>query len=279
MLAGETDALRVRIYIESGDPDDMDEGEEDGEGEFELVYTGPESSSQEQTETRSFRIVGREGGIVFRHRLKEASIVSRGEVILGEDTDDFEIGPSVDIRCSKIKIRSKGLVVHAPRPKRHASDNVVLDAGSCESSVHRLTVRGPFFVRWPNASAYPWSDYVMETEDSPNGYEQMHELYHRFWRIALSMRSRGRGGLARLRDKVEHQRVLKNEIGRALLKKLLDDGIIELRGRFYHWDPERANDLLKVTWEDLRKKRVTPEMESYLGQFIKNNDQLFIGLS
>jgi hypothetical protein len=37
LLAGETDSLRVRLSVESGDPDEEDEGESPAEGEFELV--------------------------------------------------------------------------------------------------------------------------------------------------------------------------------------------------------------------------------------------------
>ena len=79
----------------------------------------------------------------------------------------------------------------------------------------------------------------------------------------------------KLKDKIEHRRVVKNEVGRALLSRLLDDGIIKLEGKFYHWVSDRADAVLKVSWDDLRLRRVTPELKAYLKRFIEDNKNLF----
>jgi len=276
LLAGETESLRVRLSIESGDPEDEGEEASDGEGEFELVYTTTGESEEEQIETRTFRIVEEHGVTVFARQLKEATIATKGKVVLGTQVDDFEIGPSVDIRCRMIEIPSKGFVVRAGRAKSHESDGVVLEAAGCISNVSRKPlVRGSLVVSWPGAQAYPWSDFAAEAPEGAADGARMHEVLRRFRRIVTSLRSHKKGGLARFQDKVEHRRVLKNRVGRALLNQLLADGIIRLENKFYHWCPDRADALLRVSWDALRQRRVTPELNAYLSRFVEGHPELF----
>ncbi len=276
LLAGETDSLRMRLSIEAGDPDEPDEDDAGCEGEFELVYASSRATEPEQIEVRSFRIVEDEDSISFRRQLKEAEIVTRGTVRLGGDVDDFEIGPCVDIRCGELKIHSTGLVVRSGKPAASASDAVVMEAGECDSTVSRRpTVRGSLSVSWPGAEAYPWSAFAVVPQDEVFDSVQMHDVHRRFRRIVTALRSHSRGSLARFRGKIEHRRVLKNEVGRALLDQLVRDDIMRLDGKFYHWVPDRANALLRVSWDDLRRRRVTPELREYLARFLENNRELF----
>jgi hypothetical protein len=266
--------------VESGAPDEEDEEEEEGEGEFELVYAAPEAVGGEHGEVRSFarrfKIVNEEGAILFRRQLKEATVITRGVVKLGGVVDDFEIGPAVDIRCGKLEIHSTGLVVRGGATSSGEFDAVVMDAVTCESQVLRKPrVRGALSVFWPGAQDYPWNEFAGISADDGTDSGKMHEVRRRFHRIVMTLRSHSKGSLARFKDKVEHRRVLRNEVGRALLAQLLDDGIMELKKDFYHWVPERAGVILKVSWHDLRHRRVTPELNTYLVEFIANNENLF----
>ena len=275
LLAGETDSLRVRLSVESGDPDDEEEQEAAGEGEFELVYSAPESTGGENIESRNFQIVQPIGSMLFSRQLKEASVVTSGKVVLGGGSDDFEIGPAVDIRCAVIEIRSNGIVVRGVAAKPKDSDAVVIEARACESRVSRKpTVRGSLSVSWPGAEAYPWSDFAVGAVDKQLDTQEMHKVHVRFLRIVTSLRSHSKGSLARFKDKVEHRRVLKNQMGRALLDKLLEDGILKLKDDFYHWVPERAASVLKVSYHDLRSRHITAAMRAYFSQFIEDNQKL-----
>ena len=213
LLAGETDSLRVRLSVEAGDPDDADEGDTSDEGEFELVYAAPDTDEEEQIEVRSFTIAEDSGVIAFRRHLKDGTIVTNGTVWLGGDIDDFEVGPSVDVRCRKLEIHSSGLVVRAAKAGSSETQAVVLEAGECISAVSRRPiVRGILYVSWPDAEAYPWTDYATGPEPVETSDEQMHSVYRRFRRIVMTLRSHGRGSLARLRDKVEHERVMRGQL-------------------------------------------------------------------
>ncbi|MCA9423379.1 MAG: hypothetical protein KC592_20335, partial [Nitrospira sp.] len=48
--------------------------------------------------------------------------------------------------------------------------------------------------------------------------EDLQEKYFRLRRILLQFRSHKKGGLAKFRDKIEHERVMKNDLGRRVLK-------------------------------------------------------------
>jgi hypothetical protein len=275
LLAGENDAFKVRLSVESGDPDEEEDKESTSEGEFELVYSTPGEDGDERVETRNFKIVEGAGALCFGRQLKDAAIVTQGKVVLGGAADDFEIGPAVDIRCGLIEIASTGFVVRGvPKPKD--SDAVVIEAKRCQSVVsQKPLVRGSLSVSWPHAQSFPWNDYAASSQISEIDTDEVQKVYHRFRRIVLSLRSHSKGSLARFKDKIEHRRVLKNPMGKALLEKLCHDGILKLKDEFYHWVPDRADAILKVSWQGLRNRQVTSAMKDYFCGFINANSQYF----
>jgi len=275
LLAGETDSLQVRLSVEDGDPDD-DEGDEGAtaEGEFELVYSAADAGGRERAETRSFRIEENGAALTFRRQLKDATIVSRGTVVLGGVVDDFELGPGVDIRCGRLELHSAGLTVRRAARKGEA-DGVALEAQECDSQLSRRPVaRGEFTVFWPGSEAYPWTEFAGEPAERDDDVH-MHEVTRRLRRIVLTLRSHSKGSLARFQDKVEHRRVLNGAMGEALLHRLREDGIMELKESFYHWVPEQADELLGISWHDLRNRQASPALRTYLRGFIEENAALF----
>ena len=262
--------------MDAGDPDEGDENEEKTEedGAFELVYTSPDDKDNERSVIRRFKIVQPGDVISFGKQLKDASITTKGQVSLGGTSDDFEIGPDVDIRCGTLLIRSSGLVVRtAARPDRQGP--VLLDAQKCDSSVTRKPlVRGTLNVFWPGSEVYPWNEYTF-APDGDDHDPRVQQVHKRFRRIVLSLRSHSKGSLARLCDKINHRRVLKGAVGQALLNQLLDDGILVDKKNFYHWVPEPASRLLNVSWHDVRNRRTSQELRAYFGEFIRKNESLF----
>ena len=277
LVAGETESLRIRLSVEAGDPDDdEDVGGASGDGEFELVYAAPDEDDGEQIESRSFKIVEESGVIAFRRQLKDASIVTNGTVSIGGDVDDFEIGPAVDVRCRKLEIHSMGLVVRSGKTRGSDTEAVVLEAAACSQSMSRKpVVRGALQVSWPGAEAYPWSDFAATSRGITDTDERMHAAYRRFSRIVTTLRSHRKGSLARLRDKVEHARILQGRLGEALLANLLKDGVMVLEGKFFHWEPKKADALLKISYDDLRRGRASAELSAYLNRFIGDHPDLF----
>jgi hypothetical protein len=91
----------------------------------------------------------------------------------------------------------------------------------------------------------------------------------------MTLRSHSKGSLARVRHKIEHARVLQGAVGAALLRRLVDDAILVLRGNFYHLDPPQADTLGGISWMELRRGRSSDRLREYLNRFVAENRALF----
>ena len=80
----------------------------------------------------------------------------------------------------------------------------------------------------------------------------------------MEFRSHGRGALARHRQKIEDERVLRNQIGRNILNRLLEDGILTIFNDRYFLQPEQVNKYLAVTWPELRSGVMPSKLIEYL---------------
>lgn len=92
----------------------------------------------------------------------------------------------------------------------------------------------------------------------------MRQKYLRLRRILMEFASHSKGGLAKYRAKIEHGRVLRNAIGRAVLDSLVLNSILELKGRMYHLNPGDLHKHLGVSWMDLRKGQIPDTLVTFL---------------
>ena len=110
---------------------------------------------------------------------------------------------------------------------------------------------------------YPLAKYVKQREIPPVDPGLM-EKYLRLRRIMLEFRSHKKGGLAKYRVKIEHERVVKNDLGRAVLQRLITQGVLTRDTKFYYVDSSQISEVLGVTWPQLRQHQITPELEGFL---------------
>lgn len=110
---------------------------------------------------------------------------------------------------------------------------------------------------------YPLVKYVFQPSSSKMNPD-VQEKYNRLRRIFVDFRSHSKGGLAKYRAKVEHRRVVKNDMGRAVLEALINDGILTCDNRFYYVQPAQMSDKIGIHWEDLKRRKTTPQLEEYL---------------
>ena len=101
------------------------------------------------------------------------------------------------------------------------------------------------------------------------------KVFRIFRRIAMAFRSHKKGGLARYKDKIDHARMLKDDIGAAIKDQLLKDRLMYLKGKFYFWDKKVSSELVGVTWHDLRKGVTPAKLLNYLKNFVEANRALF----
>lgn len=110
---------------------------------------------------------------------------------------------------------------------------------------------------------YPLARYAQRIANPPTD-PALAEKFLRFRRIMLEFRSHKRGGLAKFRQKIEHERVIRNDLGRRVLAQLVKDGIRWVDQKFYYVDQERFSAELGITWKQLRQHQSSPQLEAYL---------------
>ena len=288
LLSSESNRSHIRLSVDGPDPLDPDEELDplSVEGEFEIWPNQTESVSSEVVmplKTIRFSLeINEDSKISFSRYLRNALIVVPCVVELGNNPPDFQLGPAVSITAKTIKLMSDSLIVGGKsilRPEE--DDSVVLEALNCEHQMLKnqpvVFDREKFLVSWPGAESFPWTDFKAERIQEVLGDNDpaLHKAYIRFKRIAQTFRSHGRGSLARTQVKIEHRRVLRGALGESLLKRLTDDGILVLKNGFYHWIPEKADSLMGVAWENLRKGDCPDSFRRYLSNFVDKNRHLF----
>jgi hypothetical protein len=283
LLAGETESRRLRLELDAGDPEPDEWNETSPHVEFGWV--NPTADDPDAADLGSISAplsVEVDDRLTFRKTLKDASVIVPVSARLDGHSSEFVIGPEVQIRAKRLEIANAELLIvkgppHLPGANRDDS-LVVLEALSSDAaSVNKVTCYGGLSVSWPGGRAYPWTPYAIDTAKESRDFKndpRLEPVYRRFRRIVMTFQSRGKGALARIRDKIDNSRTLQGALGKALLNRLLADRLLSIDGRLYFLNRQVANDLVGVSWQDLRRGRTTPKLIDYFKKFADANPDL-----
>ncbi len=180
-------------------------------------------------------------------------------------TEDLQIVAPVEVSALRLHFEPKGMVLRQ-NSVQGVEGEVVFEAENVTSRLENIfTNEVPLRVHVADHAdlAYPLYNYIREKRPLPED-RQMKEKYLRLRRILVEFRSHGRGALARHRQKIEDERVLRNQIGRNILDKLLKDGILTISNDRYFLQPEQVNNHLAVTWPELRSGVMPSKLLDYL---------------
>ena len=203
-------------------------------------------------------------------RLASAFITVPCEIVLG-CAQEIELVAPVEIKAKSIHLLAKELVVRAAGGKSSPSE-VILQATDVASTVESIVSSGAVLhicVQDMGGVAYPLTRVASKVM-APPADPTLRQKYLRLKRILLAFRSHSRGSLARYRLKIENERIIGNVAGKAVLARLVKDRVLELRGDFYHLNPDGVNANLGVTWLDLRKGQISERLVSYLRSIVVN---------
>jgi hypothetical protein len=258
---------KAEITIEPCLPidEDTDLFEMDGNIDLDILMEVISSDSDEPDKKFNFkfRIKG-EDTVLLGPRLSACFIEIPCEVTLS-GSDELELTAPVEISARKISLLSTGLVVRA-QPKSSEKD-VILQAREIASSLTSLPVESgvEFAVRVTrNANLhYPLVKYVEKAETLPTtgGVKAKHLKLRK---ILTHFRSHSRGTMAKLRAKVENERVAGNDVGRPVLERLVKDGVLIPSGKFYFLEPAKVDQLLGVSWMRLKEGVINQKLVEYL---------------
>lgn len=141
-----------------------------------------------------------------------------------------------------------------------------------EPAAPLVTVRGKaeLKVTWPGSQAYPWNGYSMPQPkaEAPETADALRALR----RLVIAFRSHSKGQLARFKDKIEHARMSKGDVGEELRKKLLDDKVLIVDGPMYLLDPKALGSIVGLSFQDAKVKNYGEQTLAYVQAVIENRN-------
>jgi len=179
---------------------------------------------------------------------------------------ELELTAPVDVTAQAVSLAAKALILRASPDGNGTPVQVVFEAESLDSHLEAITTNGvslAFALEDASGVSYPAIQYVQKTAKPP-GDQLFQQKYFRLKRILMAFRSHSKGALARYRHKIEHERVLKNAIGHAVLARLVGDEILSLQGNFYYLNVDNLAAKVGVSWQDLRRGTIPDSMRAYI---------------
>jgi hypothetical protein len=248
----------------------------------ELTVDGPEADEvlPGNIEIEIEILLGRDKNVsktfVFRSSLSDNATVNLGDHLSStyvslpcrvslSGGQDIELTAPVEICADRIALESRALILKQA-PKANPEESVILQARSIESTLESIATNGVAFklaVAETDGLTYPVVQYAEKRAKLPSD-SLIQEKYLRLRRILMAFRSHGRGTLARYKPKIDDERVLQNNVGRAILRQLLNDGILTMSGDHYFLQPEGIDRYLGITWLDLRMGKTSDKLIQYL---------------
>lgn len=204
----------------------------------------------------------------FGSRLADACISVPCQVQLG-GTHEIELTAPVEITARLVMLDAKALVLRS-KSQRRDQQEVIVESQRLETGLEKIITNGiplVFALTDMGGVRYPVIQYAQRMSQPPAD-PMLIQKYFRLKRILVEFRSHSRGSLARIRDKIENDRVLKNDIGSAVLKRLVDDGILFLKGNWYYLNPAELSNRMGISWHDLRTGNMPDSLIRYINSIV-----------
>lgn len=257
----------VQARAEPGDIVRMSiEGDEDGpDAEVEIQVGRLETGLKGRIELTTSQA----GTLRFGRQVNAVAVDAPNlEVVIGSG-QPVEIIAPVSISVDRLSLDCPELVIAAGDQSSDKEDaSVLLEAQTLVSSsltgVPVVRKGAELSVSWPGAGAYPWTHFAAAAGSGTD--KALDEDLRGLRRLVLAFRSHSRGRLARYKKKIEHKRMTKGTRGVLIRQVLLEDGILKLEGSMYFLDADALGKIVGASYQDLKLRRLTPSVHSYLAK-------------
>lgn len=222
----------------------------------------------DRNQKRSFVFNGKIGiaeSILMGPSLVNASVTVPCAVDLTASSAIESMG-SCSISARRVNIKAPALTLHQISKRDTGEETYFLiNAHIVKGHVDEVSTRaGLMKIRCvENNVNYLLSKYIMKAE-VPTKDAMLSEKYRRLRRIFFEFASHSKGGLAKYRQKIEHERVLRGNIGWLLLNALVSEGVLKKDVRFYHVNVATFSNKLGISWHQLRKYETSDKLEKFL---------------
>lgn len=251
----------VEVHVNGPGPDEISNSQGEIDIEIEVML------GNERLKSFNFFTRIKENCVLdLGSRLDSVFVAVPCDVMLGNGIE-IEFTAPVEIMAHVLNCDARTLIL---KTSKGALREVILEAQRLESKIETvLTNDSSLHLTIGNISdvTYPLIQFAGDLTRPPEDPLLRHK-YFRLRRILMEFRSHSRGSMAKYRHKIEHDRVLKNAIGREILDKLVLDGVLKLKGEFYHLDTAALTDLIGVSWHNLRRGQIPDTLIRYLNTVV-----------
>ena len=243
------------------------EGEQDTGAELTIAIEFPEKNQE-----RTFALKGTIGteSIPLGPYLVNTRVTLPCAVDLS-GTPALEAIGDCSISAQSVHIDTSDLILRAiPRHKQKGTQvpaELFINAHTVAGHTNAVSfAAGKIEIRCvEHTLGYPLAKCVQKVPPPPPLDDSMlQEKYRRLRRIFSEFASHKRGGLAKYRHKVEHKRVLRNQLGKQILETLIKEGILRKDGSFYHIESDQCDKILGISWQQLRQYKSSSRLEEFL---------------
>ncbi len=257
--------INASIFCEiSGESweDSEDPSNTSAELSIDIAYSG-------EDHRRSISFIGRLDTdlVSLGPYLLNAQVTLPGEVQLTGSPAVTAIGECT-VSARVVRIDTADLIVR-PMPRSHtqpAEQTGLFITARTVCGHADLVIAGPDMLTiacGEHIIDYPLAGYLKKVApEFPD--PEFNAKYRRLRRILLEFRSHSKGGLAKYRDKIEHERVLQNEIGKRVLESLVKEGILRTDAKFYHINSDKCDQVLGISWHQLRQYQSSKKLDQFL---------------
>jgi hypothetical protein len=243
-----------------------------------LSWDEPEGSSESSTDLvimvtaldkkREFEFsstVSNTASIILGPFIANTTVTLNCEVIL-KGAPALDAAGICRISAKKVQFETPDLIIRAlPNQIDEVEAGLYLDAMQVQGHANFVTLKGGKCEIGckEHSLAYPLAKYVYKTVKVISDPE-VEAKYRRLRRILSEFASHSKGGLAKYRAKIEHERVMRGPLGWKILSQLLKESVLTSDTKFYYVDAEKLSKVFGMSWHDLRQYKMTSPTEAFL---------------
>jgi hypothetical protein len=189
----------------------------------------------------------------------------RWAVVIGRPGEEARVGPKVDLTCASVLVVASSMRVEA----RATADLVTWEASRVDNEAPDFRLVGATSDRFrlilADPPSYPWSSYVApangKCDDEPALAEAVRELKKLATRFKPGVVA---GSNPTLPTKILDVLVARERVSPSLYKYAVRTGLITVVGQDAFLNPQQYG----INIVDLRQRRLTPALRTYLGKYI-----------
>lgn len=189
--------------------------------------------------------------------------------IVGEKA---EMGGAIQINCLEMAMHSRELIIANTKKASFCYSDIfcrhfdgTLNDGNVPKLINRSNKRHQLIIFSEDKLSFPFADYQEEYFEPLRKDPSLMDKYQKLRRLLLLFRANGRGGLARVKSKIE-SRISNVEIGQKVLEALLSAGVIYEQSSFYFINTNKMDEVLEASYADIQMCRLSDRTGYFLSK-------------